>query len=196
MTVQKKSLLVELLRAIIREWGREGVSHALDELAVQGSLNRVGGFEEDAITSDRSQRASKRPSAKQQVAKLSHQPDARREILIIIATRYDEKKFLPSVGDVREFLAMNGDKRQPIKDRSEGFRLFLDSTKEFPLEQLRHLATSTSFSGPSQLAPLSDAISASGEARRQQRTLSQTDSETAQSHPSESADGTKAAEAK
>lgn len=162
MTVRTKILLAELLQAMIREWGREAIFHALDRL-VDDAPRR-----ETHLRSDQKRRQSKRPTAVQLVGK-TNQPGDRREFLMEIASKYDEKRFLPTLGDVREFLAMAGDRRRSIKDRSEGFRLLLDSTKELPLEELQHLAATTAFSGPSQLGPLSEAIAASGEARRQQQ---------------------------
>jgi hypothetical protein len=152
---------------MIREWGREAVLHALDGL-VEGAPGRESETPGSFSRSDQKHRRSKKPSAVQLVGK-TNQPDVRREFLMVIASKYDEKRFLPTLGDVREFLAMTGGRRRSIKDRSEGFRLLLDSTKELPLEQLEHLAASSVFSGPSQLGPLSDAIAASGEARRQQQ---------------------------
>jgi hypothetical protein len=167
MTIRRKILLVELLQAMIREWGREAVLHAFDGL-VEGAIGRESETLESSYRSDQKHRRSKKPSAVQLVGK-TNQPEGRREFLMVIAAKYDEKRFLPTLGDVREFLAMTGDRKRPIKDRSEGFRLLLDSTKDLPLEQLEHLAASSVFSGPAQLGPLSDAIAASGEARRQQQ---------------------------
>jgi hypothetical protein len=166
MTIRRKPLLIELLQAIVREWGTEAVFVALNELRVDG--NPSSQTAKNALPSEKGKRSlKKKPSAVQLVAKIS-QPSNRRELLMMIATKYDAKRFLPSVSDVREFLVMRGERRRPIKDRSEGFRLFLETAKELPFQQLEHLATDSVFSGPSELAPLSDAIGATGEARRQQ----------------------------
>jgi hypothetical protein len=171
MTVPGKLLLADILEAMVREWGGEAVSRALDTVLTEGPRHTNAIREEFGRNKER--RTSIRPSAVQMVAK-SDQPDiARHELLKMIATKYDDKGFLPRLGDIREFVAMMGGERRSIKDRSEGFRLFLESTKDLPLDQLQQIATNESFSGPSQLGPLSDAIGASGEARRQQRLASQ-----------------------
>jgi hypothetical protein len=171
MTIRRKPLLTEILQALVREWGRETVLIALDGLRADGT--RISDDAENDSRPDRGKRRSKKKLSAVELVAKTNQPSSRLELLMVIATKYDEKRFLPGVSDVREFLVMRGEKRRLIKDRSEGFRLFLEATKELPFDQLQHFATSSVFSGPSELAPLSDAISATGEARRQQTTVSE-----------------------
>jgi hypothetical protein len=94
----------------------------------------------------------------------------RKEALLRIADRYDRKRFLPSVADVREFLAMMDEGPIGMKDRKDAFRALLRSLMRLPVERLQQLALTAQHSGPSELGPLSDAIGAAGERlqRRQQ----------------------------
>ncbi len=97
--------------------------------------------------------------ASEQVAR-AQLPEAQEVVLRELAMRFDSKEFLPSVSDVREFLIMIGERPGAIKDRSEAFKQLLKALSGLPPERLERLANSARHSGPSQLGPLSDAISA------------------------------------
>jgi hypothetical protein len=100
-------------------------------------------------------------------------PDGeKRDALLELAERYDRKQFLPSVADVREFLIMMGERPVGMKDRKEAFRVLSRSLIQLPLEDLQQLTRTGLHSGPSQLGPLSDAISAAGERMTRQRQAS------------------------
>jgi hypothetical protein len=168
MASHQKRLLEDLLRTLIQEWGTEEVLSTLEQLRGgrhQSATNKLIFERRSNREFTRKSIGSKRPSATQQVAKLN-ESDERRETLMTIATKYDQKAFLPTTGDVKEFLAMLGAGTSAIKDRSDGFRQLLVSFMHLPSERLRHLANSSNFSGPAQLGPLSDAIRESGDALR------------------------------
>jgi hypothetical protein len=106
--------------------------------------------------------------ASEQVAR-AELPKAKEAALRELAIRFDQKQFLPSVSDVREFLMMMGEQPGAIKDRSKAFGRLLKALSVLPPERLERLASSTLHSGPSQLGPLSDAISAVAGAITRQR---------------------------
>jgi hypothetical protein len=89
--------------------------------------------------------------------------------LLQLAERYDQKQFLPSVADVREFLIMMGERPVGMKDRQEAFRVLLQSLMRLPVERLQQFVRTALHSGPSELGPLSDAIAAAGERLPRQR---------------------------
>ena len=86
-----------------------------------------------------------------------------------LAERYDRKRFLPSVADVREFLIMMGERPIGMKNRKEAFRVLLQSLIRLPDDRLQQLVGTALHSGPSELGPLSDAIAAAGERLPRQR---------------------------
>jgi len=98
-----------------------------------------------------------------------------RETLLVIAEKFDRKEFLPSIGDIREFLAMMGEASAGMKDRLDGFRRLLSSLTQLPPDKLKRLASSTSYSGPAQLGPLSDAIKSTGDAIRRSEMVPETE---------------------
>jgi hypothetical protein len=86
--------------------------------------------------------------------------------ILDLATKFDRKDFLPSIGDIREFLTMTGNSVEGVNSRTEGFRYLLPVLAQLPPERLKQLASSNSYSGPAQLGPLADAIRSTGEAIR------------------------------
>jgi hypothetical protein len=149
----RKSLLNNLLRTLVREWGYEAVEAALTGLSQTDASELAG-------TNDRGTR--RRPPkllASEQVAR-AHLSETQGETLRELAGRFDRKQFLPSMVDVREFLIMMGERPGAIKDRSEAFRRLLEALSKLPPDRLSRVANSARHSGPSQLGPLSDAISA------------------------------------
>lgn len=174
MTAKRKPLLTQLLRVLVEEWGYDNVKEALAHLPHEALVaSEVG----DPLTraSRRERNRSKRPNALDAIRKLQT-PDDRRDALLAIAAKFDERRFLPSVGDIRQFLSMMG--REPIamKDRSDGVRSLIAVLVELPLERLEHLASSSSYSGPAQLGPLSDAIRIAGATLRRDEAALETPS--------------------
>jgi hypothetical protein len=151
-------LLANLIETLVEEWGHEEVQRTLAQLS---DGTRVTPPERGLRTSGR----PKKPTAVEQISKLGETGDVY-ENLHVIATKFDRKEFLPSVADVREFLAMMGENVGIVKDRSDAFRRLLHSLSKLPSDRLEHLARSTSHSGPAQLGPLSDAIKSTGDSLR------------------------------
>jgi hypothetical protein len=155
----RKALLNSLLRPLVQEWGHREVEAALAELS------------DAADITDRHRRSSSGPGGVQRTRRptkllASEQveraqlPEAQKVALQELAMRFDRKQFLPSFSDVRDFLIMMGERPGAMKDRSQAFRLLLRALGELPTERLKDLASTAIHSGPSELGPLSDAISA------------------------------------
>jgi hypothetical protein len=173
MTSKHHVFLVKLTRMLVEEWGYNEVQKALAQLSdVRGAAHIASAprwLASQQPSPSREANRSKKPTAVEQVTRLST-PDSERETLLAIAAKFDRKEFLPRVGDIREFLAMVGEESGAIKDRLDGFRRLLPTLSQLPPERLKHVASSGRYSGPAQLGPLSDAINATGEAiRRSER---------------------------
>lgn len=156
----RKTLLHNLLDALVQEWGYEEVRFALRLLSdTHGRPDaRSLGPESKKV---RRMRRTVKLLASEQVARAKF-PEEQEVILRELAIRFDRKQFLPSIADVREFLIMMGEKPTVMRDRSVAFRRLLNVLSGLPAERLTQLVNSSSHSGPSQLGPLSDAISAVG----------------------------------
>jgi len=160
---------MQLLELLVAEWGYEEVQRVLAQVSEVYSAYRSGSAAREPVRRDASTTRkfsrSKRPTAAEYVAKLEP-ADRENKTLLEIASRFDRRDFLPSIGDVREFLAMQGHQPTEMKDRSEAFRRLLPVLQQLPAERLEGLANSAIHSGPAKLGPLSDAIKATGDALR------------------------------
>jgi hypothetical protein len=157
----RKILLSNLLHALVQEWGKREVEDALAQLSNAADLTEAHRLGSSVSRGARRSRSVTKSLAIEQVAR-AQLPEAQEVALLELARRFDHKQFLPSTADVREFLIMMGERPGAIKDRSQAFRRLLEALTRLPPEQLEWLANSALHSGPSQLGPLSDAISAAG----------------------------------
>lgn len=154
-------LLRSLLGVLVDEWGVEAVRDHLDELSRrrppsgekdgEGEYNNVG----------RVNRTTVKSTASTMAAKVSL-PPVQKQLLLLLAARYDNKQFLPTSGDIRYFFEVHGEVVPPVKQRSEAFRRILRLMSSMPESALRKLIDSDIHSGPSSLAPLSDAMRSVG----------------------------------
>ena len=160
-----KNLLIRLLQPLVDEWGCEDVLAALGEVrspADGSKSSRVGGTRSHGL-------GDTKVTAVSQIERAGLQ-DEQMSSMMLLAERYDSKKFLPSVADVREFVIMLGERPVGMKDRREAFGILLRSLRNLPIERLRQIAEISLHSGPSELGPLSDAIAAaSGRLPRQRQ---------------------------
>jgi hypothetical protein len=157
-----KTVLVSLLKTVVRGWGWRAVVTELEKLLASQHAGE-GDFADDLRSLAR---RSRKPKSAVDLVEALTVPEEKKSTILQIAEKFDRKNFLPSLGDMREFLAMRGGGRPVLHDRQLGFRRILELLREMPLDQLDLLATSRSFSGPAQLAPLSEAIGATGRTRR------------------------------
>lgn len=171
MSNRRKLLLSKFLQAMIDEWGHDEVARVLSELGAQPHSRSTS---HDVFSVGRELERSRKPSAVEQVVRWNAVDD-KREPLLAIAAKFDSKAFLPSIADLRHFLGMMGTEVGRVKDRADGFRRLLPPLSDLPAERLRELANSTSFSGPAQLGPLSDAIASAGAAIRRHEKVSDSD---------------------
>ncbi len=172
MTSKHHALLLKLTRMLVEEWGYNEVQKALAQLSDVRSRAHIASASRKLApqqpSPNREANRSKKPTAVEQVTRFST-PDSERETLLAIAAKFDQKEFLPSVRDIREFLMMMGEESGAMKDRFDGFRRLLPSLSQLPPDRLKRLASSARYSGPAQLGPLSDAINSTGEAMRRSK---------------------------
>ena len=157
---RNSKLLHNLLRTLVEEWGFDRVAADLEHFGgapppTAASPARRSGMRHPVIPA--------RGQAVAQVLRARLPPDQEAPLLVL-AERFDNKTFLPSVADAREFLGMMGDDASTLKDRSAAFPLVLRRLRELTPAQIEAIAASPRFSGPARLGPLSEAIAAAASA--------------------------------
>jgi hypothetical protein len=152
----RRSLLNDIIKALMEEWGPDEVRLALEK-AISESARDPAAWRSTKISA-----RTERVTAAQLVDRLKIE-DEKKIVLATIADRFDQKDFLPSVSDVREFIIMSGERPPTMKNRQESFRNLLRVLVHYPPERLRQIVETASHSGPTQLGPISDAIAAAGD---------------------------------
>lgn len=156
--MKNRKILTNLLHVLLEEWGADEIRSTFEKLVIE--------LESDGRGSDGSAKSrpakSTRPTAIDIVKGLEIDSD-RQAPLTLLAARFDDKNFLPSTADVREFIIMAGERPPTMKNRQDSFRHLLRILLRIPLERLRQVAEAATHAGPAELGPISDAISAAGE---------------------------------
>lgn len=149
--------LIAIVAALVRHWGHSAVSEALRA----SELNQAASGPHARSAKSRSMK----PSPVQLAERMTGRSENRTEI-IQIAREFESKRFLPRIGDAKDFLEQNGYSTDGLKDRGTAFRRVLFALKQLPAHRLRELIQDSVHSGPMRLGPLSEAIGAASESRR------------------------------
>lgn len=162
----RTQLLKSMLVALTDEWGFESVRKELDRLQMDGlSRDSVGMRDKDEVkTVERKDRAKDKPTAGMLAANVSL-PPVQKQLIQTLAERFDRKRFLPTSGDIKDFFEVHGEPVPSAKQRSESFRRILRLLSSLPESSLRRMIENDFHSGPSSLAPLSEAMRALGAQR-------------------------------
>src|SRR6266852_5466417 len=91
----KGPLLKDLLTVLVTRWGYATVRRQLERIGEQDNLSQPLGSKN---------KLNKRRSAYEYVSKKEDLPNPQRGLLLEIGLRFDHKRFLPSIADVRSFL--------------------------------------------------------------------------------------------
>lgn len=159
------NLLRSLLSVLVDEWGIDLVRLCLDDFSSASSENSENSYAENPkIKKDLGQgRSSGRKKTASAMAEKNPMPNQQKELVKILAAKYDEKKFLPSFGDVRYFFESYGEDVPHARQRVDAFRGVLRLLSKMSMDELRKLIDSDVHAGPVSLDPLSDAMRGLGE---------------------------------
>lgn len=159
------NLLQSLLITLIDEWGVDVVVDCLNELSVSaGGKNIAKSAKGDAGRQKGRVAARERLTASLMVSRTSLPVD-KKNLINILAERYDDKLFLPSSGDIRYFFEAYGEDVPNVRQRNDAFRMVLRLLSGMTESALRKIVDSGAHSGPARLGPLSDAMREVGERR-------------------------------
>lgn len=160
--------LSEGLRAMVLEHGMRRVERTLGEIRRSGADNAAA--DRSTANEDRTHKPSpgrskrEKASASRYVSKLEV-PDETRRILEEVAVRYEEKVFLPTSGEIRNFCSIRGIEVPVSSSRVSAVPRIFKHLAELDSQELRAILQEGSFSGPTRLAPIADAIRRSSKQR-------------------------------
>lgn len=163
MPKPKERVLEKLLLVLAEEWGHDNIARVLQKIQSQKTVGSSLG--NSNLVTERKRVETFRPSPTDLVMKLDL-PDARKAILLEVARQFEDKRFLPSISDIRNFLEIRGIPARGIKQRPDAFRQVLQVLRESSPDRLDRIVRDSRLTGPSQLGPISDAIRSTSAAMR------------------------------
>jgi hypothetical protein len=144
-------LLKDLLTVLVTRWGYATVRRQLERIGEQNDLCQPFGSKT---------KQNKRRSAYEYVNKREDLPDPQRGLLLEIGLRFDHKRFLPSIADVRSFLDAKDTKDRKFVARDAAIPVIFQKLLTLSEDQLRAILDDQNYAGPARLGPLSAAIKA------------------------------------
>jgi hypothetical protein len=139
-----EDLLKLELRLLILRHGRKAVLETLAALDEQ-TPERV---EADLKLAEQRNRGPKKKrkivSASESAAQISQERPEAAELLRILATRYDNRVFLPQLRDVQRFLDRAGAPHRSLRSRGEAARLVVAALSRLGGDDLKRLAQEAS----------------------------------------------------
>lgn len=151
--------LTETLQSLVRHYGMSSVLHSLADLQ---------NTPDQPVFSPRQSRKSKsKPSAIVYVENMPLPPD-KAEVMARVAHRFEERSFLPSVADVREFCRIHNIKLGKSTSRASSIPRLFTFLAAMDTDTVIKILNNCSYSGPARLAPIADAIRSYSANRSQQ----------------------------
>ena len=148
------------LRSLIRQYGIEQIDQSLWEIRVDNSGRDLGRIESEK----RPKRAiSRAKSAPEYVAKMDYDPE-KRPALLELAKRFQDKSFLPTFGDIRNFCQTYGIDVPASGSRASAIPRVFRFIATMDGGEVQRIVDDWLFSGPARLGPIADAIRKNGRA--------------------------------
>ncbi|MCY4443123.1 MAG: DUF2513 domain-containing protein [Deltaproteobacteria bacterium] len=158
--MENNEKLENALRIMVSRYGMGRVQDTLRQ--IDGSV-RARRKEKELSARDMVHRANGvaqlrlRNPARAYVSKLESPVEVHRA-LVELAQKFDDKAFLPTFGDVRNFCRFYGIDLPASPSRGSAIPRIFKRLSQLPPVDLRAILRTGAFSGPSQLAPIADAI--------------------------------------
>lgn len=143
--------LTEALQALVRRHGMSSVLHGLADLQAAP---------DSAVPSSPAKRAGgarSKPSAIDYVGRMPLPPDKTR-VMERAARRFEDKVFLPGVGDIREFGRVYGVDLGKSVSRTGAIPRIFTFLAAMDADRVSRMLDEGAFSGPARLGPIADAI--------------------------------------
>ena len=154
-----KSLLEIDVNLLFLRYGKDVVLDCIRHLE-EKSLEEVGEAVAKLARTTKRRQPRKTALEKALEAELQRRPDLA-DPLKILAANFESKRFLPNLGDVRQFLSLRGLGKMEggaLKTRVQAGPILLQALCELPAEQLAALASTSGTGGESGFSLLTRAI--------------------------------------
>ena len=163
-----KTKLKDTLRLIVRQYGFEQVDQSLREIRLAD--RQLKSSKQSKVLSDnevmpKPQTKRAKVNALEYVAKMELSAE-KEPIAIELANRFENKAFLPTFGDIRNFCQIYGIDEPASKSRASAIPRVFKFIATMETDEIQTILDDGMFAGPSRLRPISDAIRRNGRAAR------------------------------
>lgn len=158
--VKLRSTLEVKLRSIVRQYGFNQVDQSLQEIGSSDhrpKRSERGGTLPDSNVSTKPRKKRAKLSASEYVANMEL-PYEKASAITELAKRFEDKTFLPTCSDVREFWYIYGIDKPVSRSRADTVPRVFKFIAEMKADDIQNMLDSGMFSGPSRLGPIADAI--------------------------------------
>ena len=167
--MRKEKSLREMLCALVLEYGGERVERALVEIRETTDDKTVRGRHSHARSNTILKSSAEPPkraktTAPSYVSKMKVPADVMVP-LEEVARRFDNKSFLPTYGEVRNFCEIHGVEVPSSRSRVATIPCIFKHLSQLTPQEIQLILETKSFSGPTQLAPIAAAIRRTSEQR-------------------------------
>ena len=160
--------LKDTLRLIVRQYGFEQVDRSLREIHLadrQLKSSKQGRVSADNDTATMPEKKRAQVNAPEYVSKMELSSE-KEPIVVELAKRFENKAFLPTFGDIRNFCQIYGIDEPASKSRVSAIPRVFKFITAMEASEIQKILDDGMFSGPSRLGPIADAIRRSGRASR------------------------------
>ncbi len=160
----KKTALRSLLSILVEDCGYEAVRRALEDCGPARASAPVS----INASVKRARKPRPRPNAVAIVESLALPDEGKKNALMALARKYEEKRFMPNVNSVRAFLEEEGEDVSRVKSRQQVVSRVFRRLADWETDKLRQLDVRGSYGPPKSFSVIARAIEAAGRRRRQE----------------------------
>lgn len=163
-----KAKLKDTLRLIVRQYGFEQVDRSLQEIRLSDRQLKSSKQSKELLDNDKVKKPKKKRAkvnAPEYVAKMELSSE-KKPIAVELAKRFENKAFLPTFGDIRNFCQIYGIDEPASKSRASAIPRIFKFIATMETDEIQRILDDGMFSGPSRLGPIADAIRRNGRAAR------------------------------
>ena len=153
--------LKDMLCLMVDRHGPEQVNRALREVVSAHRRKNSNKAKASSKNSAKAKPEKKKTTAPEYVAKMEL-PSEKKRGLAELAKRFEEKNFLPSFGDIREFCLIYRIVEPASKSRVSALPRIFKFIATLESSDIQKILDSGLFSGPARLGPIADAIMRNG----------------------------------
>lgn len=149
-----KERLEAELRSIVQQYGFSRVAQTLQDMEQEDATRNLvptsGSLAKSSLPKSRR-------SASMYAAKLELAPQ-KRKMVIELASRFEVKTFMPTIGEVRNFFRFYGLDGERLRSRRGAMVRIFKALASMDEAEVKRILDNQLFSGPSRLEPIADAI--------------------------------------